>query len=100
MLTKFVNDIDFLAFGLSGKIQLLPYFFVMTPTVLKGTEYRRRKFCKANFTHILPTSFFPFNFVYLGINIMVYNKSIISNVGFIVCKTVNCKEVTTLIDAA
>lgn len=65
VLTKFVNDIDFLAFGLSGKIQLLPYFFVMTPPVLKGTEFRRRIFFEANFTYIFPTPFFPLNFVCL-----------------------------------
>lgn len=71
VLTKFVNDIDFLAFGLSGKIQLLPYFFVMTPPVLKGTEYRRRIFREPNFTYIFPTKFFPLNFVCLWTIFMV-----------------------------
>lgn len=69
VLTKFVNDIDFLAFGLSGKIQLLPYFFVMMPPVSKGTEFRKRKYSKANFTYIFPTLFFPLSFVYFWINI-------------------------------
>lgn len=32
-------------------------FFIITPTVLKGTEFRR-KFCKANFTYVFPSPFF------------------------------------------
>lgn len=42
VLTKFVNVIDFLAFSLSGKIQLLPYFYVIAPPVLIGTEFPRQ----------------------------------------------------------